>query len=163
MKGYVEKLIKEYPVLIERRSALKKQLDHFKGVSDEDIILAMSFSHPASERVQSSEVSDKTATVAIAYQDKKNQMNDEIYLYWFRAYQQVDEELTFLEEAIDQLPEELFEIMNEMVLRGLSWKEMEYVSCQARSTLAMRRKKAIDALVRIYQIRESKEEARLLG
>jgi hypothetical protein len=163
MKGYVEKMIKEYPTLVEKRKVLKIQLDNFNGITDEDIITSMCFSHPEGERVQSSDLSDKTAKVAIAYKRRKSRMNDELYSYLFKEYERLDEEITFLEGAIKELPEDLSEVMRAMVLGGLSWEDTEYASCQARSTLSTKRKKAINALVRIYQIRASQMEAFLLS
>ena len=163
MKGYVEKMIKEYPTLIQKRKVLKIQLENFNGITDEDIISTMCFSHPDGERVQSSDLSDKTAKVAIAYKRSKSRMNDELYSYLFKEYERLDEEITFLEGAIRELPEELSEVMRAMVIGGLSWEDTEYASCQARSTLSSKRKKAIDALVRIYQIRASQMEAFLLS
>lgn len=163
MKGYVEKMIKEYPTFVEKRKVLKIQLDNFNGITDEDIITAMCFSHPDGERVQSSELSDKTGKVAIAYKRRKSRMNDEIYSYLLKEYERLDEEITFLEVAIKELPEELSEVMRTLVLEGSTWDDTEYSSCQARSTLSTKRKKAIDALVRIYQIRASQMEAFLLS
>ena len=41
MSGRVEKLLKAYPEMIQKRDCLAYQLAHFKGVSAEDVIASM--------------------------------------------------------------------------------------------------------------------------
>lgn len=80
MKGYVEKMINDYPSMVRERERLKKQIESCEFLSAEELISAMSFSHPDGERVQSSDLSDKTARIAIAYEARLEQMNDEIII-----------------------------------------------------------------------------------
>ena len=58
MKGYVEKMISEYPHMVREREHLKKQIETQEFLSADELICAMSFSHPDGERVQSSDLSD---------------------------------------------------------------------------------------------------------
>ena len=78
MKGYVEKMIKEYPRMVREREALRKQIEEIEFLSAEDLISSMSFSHPEGERVQSSDLSDKTARIAMCYESRLDCINEEL-------------------------------------------------------------------------------------
>ena len=65
MSGRVEKLLKAYPEMIQKRDCLAYQLAHFKGLSAEDVIDSMMTPKVDGERVKSSRLSDKTAQIAL--------------------------------------------------------------------------------------------------
>lgn len=46
MKGYVEIIINEYPQMVREREHLKKQMEAQEFLSADELISAMSFSHP---------------------------------------------------------------------------------------------------------------------
>lgn len=79
MKGYVGKIISEYPHMVREREYLKKQIESCKLISADEFICAMSL-HPEGERVHSSDLSDKTACVALGYREKLDQINEEFVL-----------------------------------------------------------------------------------
>lgn len=165
MKGYVEKMISEYPDMIDRRKAVICQLQSLKNseVSVNDIIESLTFARPDGERVQTSGTSDKVARIALSYRDHQERMNAEIFNYWMSRYEYLDREITFLESSIGQLPDEMSEAMKALVLEGLTWEEASISLCVSIMTLQRIRKQAIDNLVRIYQQRESIEASLLLS
>lgn len=163
MKGYVEKIINDYPSMVRERERLKKQIESCEFLSAEELISAMSFSHPDGERVQSSDLSDKTAKIAIAYEARLEQLNDEIIIPMVKRVERLDEEIIFLETEIEHLPYGLAELMHALVIDGATWDEIETGFYLSRRTISENRKKAIDCLVRAYQIRESQTEAFLLS
>lgn len=162
MKGYVEKMISEYPNMVREREHLKKQIEAQEFLSADELICAMSFSHPDGERVQSSDLSDKTARIAIGYHEKLDKINEELLELMQKRYQVLDEEITFLEESIRGLPNKLSKIMSALYLEGVSWEEAEYCFDLSRRTIARYRKLAIEDLVRTYQKRASQVESVLL-
>lgn len=163
MKGYVEKIINEYPQMVREREQLKKQLESCEFLSAEELINAMSFSHPEGERVQSSELSDKTARIAIGYREKLDKINEELIVPMQKRYNALDEEITFFEESVRGLPDNMVDIMIALFLEGLTWDEAEYNFCMNRRTISDCRKRAISCLVRMYQGRASMMEAILLA
>lgn len=70
MKGYVEKIINDYPKMVRERKRLKEQLKSCNFLSAEELISTMCLSHPVGERVRNSDIADKTARVAIEYREK---------------------------------------------------------------------------------------------
>ncbi len=162
MKEYVEKVIKAYPDMKFERRCLKTQMRSM-GFTEEDVIYSMSFGHPDGERVQNSDLSDKTAKIAMVLKEKQREMNDEYFLYLLKRYQQLDEEIIFLEESIAELPDELADIMTALVIRGDSWEMVQKVFCVGKHKLFESRKEATRYLVRAYQRRESYASAYLLS
>ena len=75
-----EAMIKEYRTMKKELSVLQFQMSRFQGVDENDLILSMQFSHPEEgDRVQTSNISDKTASVAMNYRRIMERENDE----WF--------------------------------------------------------------------------------
>lgn len=161
MKGYVEKIISEYPQMVREREHLKKQMEAQEFLSADELISAMSFSHPDGERVQSSDLSDKTARIALGYREKLERINEELIVSMQKRYAVLDNEISFLEDTICNLPEDLAYVMQELVLKGLTWEEVSQEMFISVTKLQKLRKAAIDNLIRAYQKRES-EQIRIL-
>ena len=161
MKGYVEKIISEYPQMVRERESLKKQMEAQEFLSADELISAMSFSHPDGERVQSSDLSDKTARIALGYREKLERINEELIVPMQKRYQALNVEISFLEDAILNLPEDLAYVMQELVLKGHTWEEVSLELFISVTKLQKLRKAAIDNLIRAYQKRES-EQIRIL-
>lgn len=155
MKGYVEKIINEYPQMVRERERLRRQLESCEFLSADELINAMSFSHPEGERVQSSNISDKTAKVAMEYQERLDKINNELIGPMLKRYDALDEEILFFEEKINRLPGELSDIMKTLIIHGKSWDSTEHIFCISRFKLSQMRKQAIAILVREYQKREA--------
>ena len=163
MKGYVEKIIEEYPQMVREREQIKKQLESCEFLSAEELIETMSFSHPEGERVQTSNISDKTARVAMEYQERLEKINNDLIVPMKKRYDVLDEEITFFEESVRKLPDNMAEVMSALLLEGVTWDTAEYCFCMNRRTIADCRKRAIACLVRMYQGRASMLEAILLA
>ena len=161
MKGYVEKIISEYPQMVREREHLKKQMEAQEFLSADELISAMSFSHPDGERVQSSDLSDKTARIALGYREKLERINEELIVPMQKRYTVLDNEISFLEDAICNLPEDSAYVMQELVIEGLTWEEVSQEMFISVTKLQKLRKAAIDNLIRAYQKRES-EQIRIL-
>ena len=163
MKGYVEKIIEEYPQMVRERERLKKQLERYEFLSAEELICAMSFSHPEGERVQSSNLSDKTASVALRYRERLEKINDGLVIPMQKRYDALDTEILFLESSIGKLPGDMISVMTGLVIYGLTWEEVAtnlYISITKLSRI---RRMAIEYLVRIYQKRESQLASEMLS
>ena len=94
MSERVERIIKDYPGMVMERDCLRHQLANFQGVTEEEIIDAMTFSSPEGERVQTSSITDKTASIAISFRDRVHRINRD----WI---DHLTVKLLFLEEEID--------------------------------------------------------------
>lgn len=163
MKGYVEKMISEYPQMVREREHLKRQIETQEFLSADELICAMSFSHPDGERVQSSDLSDKTARIAMGYREKLDRINNELVVPMQKRYAALDTEISFLEASIDELPEDMTIAMHELVIDGFSWEEVAANLYISITKLQKLRRAAIENLVRAYQKRESQLAGEILS
>ena len=79
MTEYVEKLLSQYPKLLAKKEKLREQIASYSFVTAEDVIESMSFGHSDGEHVQSSNLSDKTAEIAMKYGERMKRANRQIY------------------------------------------------------------------------------------
>lgn len=144
--------------MVREREHLKKQIENFEFLSADEFISAMSFSHPDGERVQSSDLSYKTARIALGYRDKLDRINEELIVPMQKRYYALDTEIAF-----SHLPDDLFHIMQGLVIEGRTWDEVSEEMFISITKLQKLRKSAIDHLTRTYQRRESKQVRILLS
>ena len=88
-----EAMMKEYKNMKKELTVTEFQLRQFQGVSEQDMIDSMLYSHQEGERVQTSTLSDKTANIAIKYKAAMERENDEWYDFLFHRYMFLKEEL----------------------------------------------------------------------
>ena len=98
-----EVMMKEYKNMKKELTVTEFQLRQFQGVSEQDMIDSMLYSHQEGERVQTSTLSDKTANIAVKYKAAMERENDEWYGFLFYRYMFLKEELDFFEHAVKPL------------------------------------------------------------
>ena len=162
MREHVEKMIADYPKMLSTRSFLKKQIESYLPLTVDDVIDSMTFSQAGGERVQTSNISDKTCSIALHFRDRVNRMNEEVIGEWIKEYDYLDEEIVFLENSIRNLPSDLFDVMSLLVLDGCTWDEVTKDLCLCRNSISARRREAIGLLTLAYQKRSSEIEAVIL-
>lgn len=158
-----ENVFDKYRKWKKERITLAFELSRFEGVSTDDVIESMCLSRPQDERVQTSGKSDKTAKTAIYYRKVAESMNDDLYDFLFREYQYVKEEIEFFEYAVSQLSGRLPDIIRDMVIYGMQWKEAAAKYAVSEAMLTKYRKKALSELAALYEGRARHTEEYLLS
>lgn len=159
----IENLFKNYSKWKKNRMMLAYELVRFEGVSYDEVIESMCFSKPEGERIQKSGITDTTGKTAIYYRKVAEIMNDDWYDFLFRQYQDVKEELDFFESAIRQLSGRLPQVVYDMVILEMPWKEMAGKYQVSEAMLTKYRKKALGELQSLYELREKHVEQFLLS
>lgn len=162
MSVRVEKLLKEYPMLIRERNCLAHQIAHFRGVTAEDVIQSMYTPRMDGERVQTSGTSDKTAQIALNYQERMDRINREWFEHLEHRLQRLTDELSFFESALDSLSGRLPAIMRALVIRQSTWDSVQEEYHIGRATLSAYRKQAIAELDELFAAQDKAEAAYLL-
>ena len=90
-------------------------------------------------------------------------MNEEVIRDWVKEYDRLDEEIEFLESCVRRLPSYLAEVINELMVKKVSWDEAEQIIGVCRKTIANRRKEAIQLITLDFQRRASEMEAIMLA
>lgn len=150
MSERIEKLINDYPSMIREQALLSNQIRQFRGLSEIDIIESMVFHTPEGERVQTSGVSQKTASVAVNYSSRVQEMNQEWIKNLEMEYALITEEIMFFQSAVEALEHKLSELMIDLVIERLQWDEITRKYHISRTLVAKRRKKAIVELEKLY-------------
>lgn len=159
----VEKIFKDYGKWKRDMGLLEFELSRFEGVPYDDVIESLCFSNPQEERVQTSGVSDKTGKTAIIYRQVKERMDDEWFDFLIGQYKSIKEEREFFEYAVRQLNGKLPEMIEDMVMRKMTWRELSGKYDVSETMIAKYRKKAIVELAAIYQQRAQTSEQYLLN
>ena len=159
-----ETMFKEYKTMKREESILQFQLSRFEGANADDIILAMQFSHPeGDERVQTSTLSDKTASVAVNYRQVMERMNDEWFQYLFLRYRYVKEELDFFDLCLSQLPGIQSAVMKDLLYGEMTWEDIAARHHVSTTMISKYKKAALKELNARYELRDSQMEAYLLS
>ncbi len=162
MSKRVEAILKSYPEMVQKRNCLAYQIAHFMGLSAEEVIESMYTPRQDGERVQTSTISDKTAQIAMVYQERRERLNREWYEYLEAQLKALNDELLFFEAALDSLSGRLPCIMRDMVIDHLTWNELAQKYYVSQRMIGKYRKKAIAELESLYTDRETKDIAFLL-
>jgi hypothetical protein len=159
----VERIFKEYREWKHSLALLEFELGRFQGIPYEDVIESLCFSKPQGERVQTSGTSDKTGMTAMVYRQVKERLDDEWFDFLLGRYKQIKEEMDFLEYAIRQLSGRLPEIIWDMIIEQASWQELMIKYNVSHAMVGKYRKKAVEELKRIYELRGQQTDSYLLS
>ena len=159
-----DKMFRDYKTMKKELSVLASQLSHFTGISEEDFIESMSLSHPeGDERVQTSNLSDKTAKVAMNFRQVVKKQNDEWYNFLLNRYMELGDEINFFEAGIKQLGDKKADVLFELLDGDLTWDSIAQQYNISRALVGVYRKNAIIELDKRYEIREQQEIAYMLS
>lgn len=158
----VQKIFKEYGNWQRDLGILEFELSRFEGVPYDDVIESLCFSHPQGDKVQTSGVSDKTGKAAIIYRQVKERLDDDWFDYLIERYKSVKEEKEFFEYAVRQLGGKLPQVIRDMVMEQMPWKEIAGKYNVSEAMIAKYRKKAMEELGELYQAREETAERYML-
>ena len=149
-----EKLFKEYRSWKKDMGLLEFELSRFEGVPYEDVIRSMCLGRPQGERVQGGGTSDKTGNAAVKYRQGKERLDDDWFDYLLGRYQAVKEELDFFEYAVGQLSGRLPEVVRDMVMEDMTWRELSEKYSVSEAMIGKYRKRALAEMKELYLMRE---------
>lgn len=150
----MNELFKEYRGWKKDMGLLEFEFSRFEGVSYEDVIQSLCLSQTQEERVQTGGTSDRTGRAALIYRQVKEQMDDEWFDYLVEKYKNLKEEKEFFEYALGQLSGRLPEVMQDMLVREMTWRELAEKYNVSETMIAKYRKKAMAEMKELYLMRE---------
>lgn len=151
MNKRLERMLKNYPAMVRERDSIAHQIAHFKGLTAEEVIESMYTAHSDGERVQASNLSDKTAQIAMNYQDKMERINREWYEHLEKKYICLNEDITLFEGALESLSGIHSAIAKDMYLHQCTWDALATIHHVSRMTIARYKKKIIAELNAYYE------------
>lgn len=130
---------------------LEHQIKNFKGISETEMIESMNFNSPEGERVQTSNISNKPASIALNYHARMEEINREWYEHLEKRYLMLSEDVRFFEAALTALSGYLPDFMTDMVVHGCTWDYLCEHYHISRTMVAKNRRKAIVELDELYR------------
>ena len=159
-----EKMFKEYKNMKREMDTLRIQLETATGISVDDMIKSMTFrSTLDGDRVQTSNISDMTSSIAMDYRKRMWQENEAYYKYLYERYASLKKELDFFVSGIRSLGGRRSEVLLALVVEGLTWDEASEQFDVCRRTIANYRNTAIKDLDALYDKRNAIELTYLLS
>lgn len=162
MSRRMDEIVKEYPEMIQKRDCLAYQLAHFRGLSAEEVIESMYTTQQDGERVQTSNLSDKTAQIALNYRKRRERINREWYEEMEKELQMINDEVTFFEAAVHALPTKIRGAISALFIDQETWDTVQADFHIGRATLSAYRRQALRILENLYADRERLQTAYLL-
>lgn len=157
----IEKIIKQYDEMKKELKLLDFQLSRFEGITEEDVIDTMTFSHPEGDKVMTSGTTDKTFSIATKYKNIVEKENDEWYEFLIRRRIHLSEEVDFFEQCIDSVSHS--DIVKAIFIQKMSWTEVERLFSLSHAAVGKYRKQALKELEEIYFTRDKQLESYLLS
>ena len=114
------------------------------------------------ERVQTSNLSDKTAQIALDYQERRERINREWYEQMEKELQMVSDEVTFFEAAVHALPIKIRGAVSALFIGQDTWDTVQADFHIGRATLSAYRRQALRILENLYADRGRSQTAFLL-
>ena len=148
--------------MIQKRDCLAYQLAHFRGLSAEEVIESMYTTQQDGERVQTSNLSDKTAQIALNYRKRRERINREWYEEMEKELQMINDEVTFFEAAVHALPTKIRGAISALFIDQETWDTVQADFHIGRATLSAYRRQALRILENLYADRERLQTAYLL-
>lgn len=155
MSERVENIMQNYSQMVLERNCLKNQIQNFIGITADEMIETMVFYNGEGERIQTSNISNKTAHIAVAYEEKMNRANREWLRHLEKKYSILAEEINFFEAAIKSLSSNLSDVIWDMVIERFTWDELESKHHISRMTISRYRKKALQELNKLYILHDA--------
>ena len=128
-----------------------EELKALLTMNSNDLIESMTFVPSVTETVQSSSISDKTASIALNYQQ----------VYQTQVHETVQQILVQLNESklqverlefyISTLAPEISEILRQHYFDELTWEEIANRNCSCLRTIKNRRERGIEYLAKLYE------------
>ena len=148
----------------QEMTLLELQLESFSGISEEDMISSMVLSgEPEGDRVQTSNLSDKTCSVATNFRQRLARENEDYYQFLYKRYASLKKEIEFFENGIRSLGERRSMVLLAMLEGELTWESIAYQYSICKKTITNYKKSAIKELNILYEKRDALELEYLLS
>lgn len=151
-REYVECLLKNYNEILKDIEQLRFEYDAYKDIETEEIIESLNFSSGSEDRVQTSNMSDKTCKIALIYSEATKRMNKESRQEIYKMMKGTELEMSRLNYCIERLEPQVKEVIKDIFIGGLQWKDICSKNRISEKTLNKYRKKGIDSLIEMFNL-----------
>lgn len=152
-REYVECLLKNYNQILKDIEQLKFEYETYKNIETVEVIECLNFSSNCEERIQTSNISDKTFKIALIYNEATKRMNKESKEEIYKMMKATEIEMTRLNYCIERLEPQVKEVVKGIFIENLQWKDICRKNLISEKTLNKYRKKGIDEIIEMFDMK----------
>ena len=152
-REYVEYLLKNYNEILKDIEMLKFEYKAFKDIEPNEVIEALNFTPSSYERTTTRNISDKTCTVALIYNEAAKRMNKESREEICKMMRSAEFEIERLNYCIERLSPAVKEVVRELFIEKCSWNYICVRNSISEKTLNKYRKKGIGEIIEMFDLR----------
>lgn len=150
-REYVIQQLQNHNKIRKEISVLEFELKALLPINSNDLIESMTFMHLAAETVQSSSISDKTASIALNYQQVSQMQIHEAVQQILAQLNESKLQVERLEFYLSTLTPEISDILRQHYFDELTWDEIANRNCSCLRTIKNRRERGIEYLAKLYE------------
>ena len=130
-KEYIRNAVAEYPRIRKELELLRKQIDDYVGITENEAISALIFRKSDQPMVDNSNISDKTANVSLMFRDFVKRMNEQSVAEMTVEYYERKHFLDWFDCQVGMIKEELKRSVFQEILTGLTYNKIakKYYIC----------------------------------
>ncbi|MFA9399458.1 MAG: sigma factor-like helix-turn-helix DNA-binding protein, partial [Clostridiaceae bacterium] len=117
------------------------------------VIESLNFPANTGERIQTSNISDKTCKIALIYKEATKRMNKESREEIYKMMKATEIEIVRLNYCIERLEPQVKEVVKDIFIEGLQWKDICGKCSISEKTLNKYRKKGIEEIVSMFDLK----------
>ncbi|WP_195376974.1 hypothetical protein [Anaerotruncus rubiinfantis] len=151
IKKHILYLLEHYNQMRAEIDTLKFELKNLNRMRDVEMIEALTFSSSLKERVDTSETTNKTADIALSYQEKLEKLRHEAQRVISARLSELSTEIDRLDFYIGKLPPFETAVLREYYIENYSWRELQDLKGVSAKTLIRHRDEAIRRLDKMYE------------
>ena len=152
-REYVEYILKNYNEILKDIEQLKFEYETFKDIETDEVIESLNFSSNSQDKIQTSNISDKTCKIALVYNEATKRMNKESKKEIYRMMKTTEIEMMRLNYCIERLEPQVEEVIKEIFIDKLQWKDVCGKNSISEKTLNKYRKKGIEEIISMFDLR----------
>lgn len=124
LRELVETKLRNYRADKHALELLKIDVDHFRGLTCEEVIESMAFHRKTGELVKTSNVPDRTGNSAMLYRETTDTINKREMEDMMKQYSHLKHELDILESCINSLDDRHRDVIKDLYLNNKTWQQL---------------------------------------
>ena len=145
-----EHILTNYNELKSDLEMLKYRLDHFKPVTENEVIASLVFEKSDEPRVKSTPTNQRSEMIALNFREKMIQENEEQLADLSQRYIRLANDLDNFEMTIKFIKGDLYDFAQSMLKTDSNWDSLMREFHISRSTVRNWRRKVLDHVREVY-------------
>lgn len=147
----VDYISKHYRDMKLKYNLVKEKLLNYKPISEDSVIQSLVYKKSEEELVSKTRTHDRGEIMALEFKQKQEEENQEYLNALITCYYNLKSDMDFFDFVLTLLDEDLRQLADDLICKGLSWNEIEHQYQMSHSALAYRRRKMLKEIRKCYK------------